>query len=341
MSFGACLTVAAALAVAARGQGPSPFFDGSVGAEADMARFSIRGVMPLPKGRPAWPPEDLTAAGEVWGNEAQIAKLRAAHPGPKESFLFAVIGDAEPGRFPWQRIFAPGRAFPRQIGRIQGMKADFMVQLGDIVSKGTVRNYRALAEFLAAEVRIPLLTVIGNHDRSVPNGDGDKTLFKTLFRQTDYFLDYNGWRFIVLDTSDRRLAPEQVAWLEAALSPRRPTVVFTHVPPGYLRKRLSSPFSPESYNASGYFEEGSAEFRRLVADAGVKRVYMGHIHAFGTAELDGVRYVLTAGGGSPLYPLPPGYPKRKRPHFVGVEVGPWGLRETVYELDGTTFQLPQ
>ena len=77
-----------------------------------------------------------------------------------------------------------------------------------------------------------------------------------------------------------------------------------------------------------------------MAKYSVKRVYMGHIHAFGIAEKNGVRYVLTGGGGSPLYPLPPGYPKRKKAHFIWVTAGPQGLSETVYEIDGNRFDLP-
>ncbi|MBI4677846.1 MAG: metallophosphoesterase [Elusimicrobia bacterium] len=322
--------------------GPAALFDGS-----QPMRFDIVEKLPLRllknlKGRPApvVPPADLVAAGKVWANEVQAAKLKSAHPEPKQSFRFAVIGDAEPGRFPWQRIFAPTDAFRDHIRRIQKMDSDFMVQLGDIVSRGVEGNYRKLVEFLAAEARIPMMVIVGNHDRSVPNGDGDKTLFKTVFGKTDLSFDYNGWRFVLLDSADRRLSPEQLAWLAEALSAKMPALVFTHVPPGYLRGRLVSPFADKSYNMSGYFDEGGADFRKLVGAGNVKRVYVGHIHALGTAEVDGVRYVLTAGGGSPLYPLPPGYPKRKTAHFVSVDIGPGGLRETVHELDGHTFPLP-
>ncbi|MBI5623342.1 MAG: metallophosphoesterase [Elusimicrobia bacterium] len=321
--------------------GVSVPFDG-----ADTMGFDILERVPLRllssiqgKPAPAAPRVDLAEAGKVWGNDVQIAKLLASHPEPKASFQFAVIGDAEPGRFPWQRIFAPSDAFRKHIRRIQGKNADFMIQLGDIVSKGVEGNYVKLVEFLNAEVRLPFLVVPGNHDRSQPNGEADKNLFKAVFVKTDYTFDYNGWRFIVLDSADRRLLPEQLSWLAGLLETRLPVLVFTHVPPGYLRGLLVSPMTEKGYNMSGYFDEGSAEFRKLVSAAKVARVYFGHIHALGTAQVDGVRYVLTAGGGSPLYPLPPGYPKRKTTHFLGVEAGPWGLRETVFELDGKSHPL--
>lgn len=53
----------------------------------------------------------------------------------------------------------------------------------------------------------------------------------------------------------------------------------------------------------------------------VARVYMGHIHGLGTLERGGVKYVLTGGGGSPLFP------------------GPAGLVETVHAADGSSFLL--
>ncbi|MFA6318987.1 MAG: metallophosphoesterase [Elusimicrobiota bacterium] len=334
------LSPCASRAVAADA-GAAVSFDGSRDMGSDLTdRLQLR-LLAAIKGKPAPVPPSLglAEAGKTWGNDVQIAKLLAGHPEPKTSFRFAVIGDAEPGRFPWQRVFAPTDGFRKLVERVQGMNADFMLQLGDIVSKGVEGNYLKLVEFLNAEVRVPLMVAPGNHDRSQPNGDADKRLFTELFRKLDCSFDYNGWRFIVLDSSDRRLTPEQLAWLSRQLLTDLPVLVFTHVPPGYLRGVLVSAFEEKSYNMSGFFDEGSADFRKLVEAAKVRRVYLGHIHALGTAEIDGVRYVLTGGGGSPLYPLPPGYPKARTTHFIGVEAGSWGLRETVFELDGKSHPL--
>lgn len=315
-------------------------FDGSKGSCAQAVQALPRAAVPGVLGKPAGPSEDLVRAREVWGNQAQLKRLREANPSAKESFSFAVLGDVEPGRFPWQRLFAPRGAFRKQLKSIQGKSPDLIVQLGDFVSQGTQTNYRAYLKVLEADVRVPYISVIGNHDRSRPNGDADKTLYRTVFGDGDFSFDHGGWRFAALDTADRGLTPEQIAWLEAALDPAVPSLVFTHVPPVYLHPYLRSPDPDKGTDPAGYFRKGSDEFRRIVSSRGVRRVYMGHIHAFATAELDGVRYVVTAGGGSPLYPLPPGYPTRKKAHFVWVEAGPGTLRETVFELDGTRFELP-
>ena len=91
---------------------------------------------------------------------------------------------------------------------------------------------------------------------------------------------------------------------------------------------------------TNYFDVGSARFEDLVSNGGVKAVYMGHIHAFWAADHRGVRYVISGGGGSPLYPLPPGYPKVRFAHTMRVEAGPNGLRETVLPMNGAPFVLP-
>jgi hypothetical protein len=67
---------------------------------------------------------------------------------------------------------------------------------------------------------------------------------------------------------------------------------------------------------------------------------MGHIHAFWAADHRGVRYIISGGGGSPLYPLPPGYPKKRFAHTLNVAVGPSGLVETVVPYKGKPFVLP-
>lgn len=334
--------LAACLAAAPVEQELRSFFDAGRGA-ALLERLRPA-APPSVAGKPEAPPRDLVEARAVWGNEAQLAKLRAAAPGDGEGFTFAVIGDAEEGRFPWQRIFTPKGAFDEQLRLIHGGPSRLVIQLGDFVSKGTVENYRKYLAFLGPRMTLPLLTVIGNHDRSRPNGDADKTLYRTVFGEGDLFFDHGGRRFILLDTSDRKLTPAQLSWLEGALASERPCLIFTHVPPGYLRKRIKSVSAEgveaQEFNMSAWFDEGSAEFERLMSLGKVERVYMGHIHAFGLAEKDGVRYVLTGGGGSPLYPLPPGYPRRKLAHFIEVTARAGALTETVFELGGASYTLP-
>lgn len=106
--------------------------------------------------------------------------------------------------------------------------------------------------------------MIGNHDRPEPNDNqGDKTLYKSIFGATDFYYDHNGCRFIGLDSSDRRLTPQQLDWLDQVLDTRQRIFIFTHVPPIFLKGKLRSPERQDAEKQpdySGHFTEGSARW---------------------------------------------------------------------------------
>jgi 3',5'-cyclic AMP phosphodiesterase CpdA len=339
----ATLVVAAAWAAA---QEPRSFFDTA----------ATRPALPAPpaaaKAKPAGIPQDLSAARARVGNAAQADRLARLNPAAKDSFTLAVIGDAEPGRFAWERVFSPGKdAYGRLMTSISAARPDLVFQLGDMVSKGTVENYRERVKYLDGAAGLPIFSVVGNHDRSAPNGSADKKLYDAVFGPGDFFVDYNGWRLVGLDTADRTLTAAQLAWLKTVLVPGPRKLLFTHVPPGYLKGKLNTCAVPaldsktkkEGYIhdvLTAYFDENSAAFEDLMVERGVERVYFGHIHAFGMAERRGVRYVLSGGGGSPLFPLPATEPQCLFAHYIRVRLGPGKIRETVHTLDGREFDLP-
>jgi 3',5'-cyclic AMP phosphodiesterase CpdA len=360
--FAAAALLALTAAASADDRGLGRLFDGSA---APRPVFEVQkpgepAATLARKRLPTVVPPELAAARSRVGIDSQLAKLGAS--AAPEPFTFGVIGDAEPGRFPWERVFAPGsHAFADQMSSLQASEPDFIFQLGDFVSEGNPAHYRDHVAWLDANARTPLLRCIGNHDRSRPNGDADKNLYDAVFGPRDYFFDRGGWRFIALDSSDRKLTPAQLTWLKAALAAPGRKVIFTHVPPAYLKKLKplaevgALETDPRQYDAAqaddlksggihdfftNYFDDGSAEFDKLVSEGNVAAVYMGHIHAFWAADHRGTRYVISGGGGSPLYPLPPGYPKKRFAHFMTVEASASGLVETVHPLHGAAFVLP-
>jgi hypothetical protein len=267
--------------------------------------------------------------------QTQLAKLAQAPRPAGESYRFAVIGDAEPGRFwIWRKLFNrdPG-AFWKLLPRADRAGADFIVQIGDMVSRGVLRNFRAFFEHLrAAAPRTPYLTVIGNHDRHRPHGITNSSVYRSLFGKTDYAFERGGRRFVVLDNSAGRVTPGQLEWLRSVLSADHPAVVFTHMPPAPLGE-----WTDFGRKGSGGFRKGAEEFMSLMSERKVARVYVGHVHGLGVLERGGVRYVLTGGGGSPLYPGPV---KDKLFHYLTVDDGPGGLVETVHPARGAPFVLP-
>ncbi|MDD5655657.1 MAG: metallophosphoesterase [Elusimicrobia bacterium] len=267
-----------------------------------------------------------------WRTPRQLGLLPERAAG--ESFEFAVIGDVEPCRFGLVRLlFNRPRVFARHLRALRTQSADFIVQLGDMVGRGSETYYRRfLAELSDLGLDRPYLTVPGNHDRSRPNGPSDSRLYRGFLGPCNYAFDHGPARFVALDTSARRLRPAQLRWLARVLDTPRRKIIFTHMPPAQL-----SLWGGSIAHFHGGFSRGARQFAELAAAKKVSRVYVGHIHAFGVQDYLGVRYVLSGGGGSALFPS--GAPDRYH-HYLTVEVSAEGVRERVHPLGGRAFSVP-
>jgi len=277
----------------------------------------------------------LARASAPWRISRQLRLLGRTPRREDETFRFAVLGDAEPGRFwLWRRLFNVAGVFERFVRELQAQDIDFSIQLGDMVSRGSERNYlRFFRDLGRWGVKVPYLPVIGNHDRRSPHGRSDAALYRELVGPTDYMFDRGAARFVSLDTSAGRLTAAQLSWLDRVLETDRRKLVFTHMPPAPLRRWTSI---GRARGLAG-FSRGAREFVEVVSRRRVDRVYLGHIHAFGVQDFGGVRYILTGGGGSPLYPS---WVEDKFHHYLLVEAGPGGVRETVRCADGKSLSIP-
>jgi 3',5'-cyclic AMP phosphodiesterase CpdA len=278
----------------------------------------------------------LAKLAAPWRTRLQLDALSRSGRQSGERFRFAVLGDAEPGRF-WifRKLFNRQGVFETQLRRVQASSVDFSMQLGDMVSRGIQRNYLRFFRQLGRNgVRIPYLTTIGNHDRRFPHGRCDADYYRSFFGPTNYLFDHAGIRFVSLDTSLQRVTPRQLAWLDRALDAPGRKIVFTHVPPAGLGEWTRF----AGAQGVGGFKTGAARMMSLFSKHRVDRVYMGHIHAFGVQDVDGVRYVLSGGGGSPLFPVGKSDVFH---HFLTVEVGPDGVTDTLHPLHGRPVPLPK
>ncbi len=305
-------------------------------------------------GKKRWP-FDPQAVQAKWGHDAQRAKLAQTPRGPQETFTFSLIGDSEPGRFWFERVFPPRgkKVFETLMTDMQSRPHDFVLQLGDFVSRGTTKNYAKFVAKLESVADRPFFPIMGNHDRKKTNPKkwADRSIYKEAFasqalpsyRNTDFFFDHGGYRIIALDDADGSISAEQLIWLDNVLDTKLKTIVAIHIPPAYLKGRWARPTELAQEGAEdetkalkagkGYFSTGAREFSEIVSRRGVERVYTGHIHALAYANYAGVRYVLSGGGGSPLYRLP-GIPGQKISHYITVEAGPDGVRETIITNKG-------
>ncbi len=280
--------------------------------------------------------QELKSRASPWERAAQLNQLIQKPKAQTESFDFAILGDSEPGRF-WifRKLFNEPAVFTKHLLSLQNLSPDFVFQLGDMVSRGTPENYlrffRALSE---TPPPAPYLTVIGNHDRSKPNGKSHSKLYRSLFgSKTNYFFDRGPVRLIILDSSRAKLTRAQLRWLHLALNTPLKKIVLTHMPPISLRFWNDLPIS-----CRGGFVRGSKAFTEIMAKYKVDRVYTGHIHAFAVCDHQGVRYVLTGGGGSPLFPSGVA---DKFYHSLTVSVSSNGIKDKVNLLNGESFRVPE
>jgi len=120
---------------------------------------------------------------------------------------------------------------------INGLRPDFVVASGDLVSDGSEESYRRL-QALLAPLAAPIHLLMGNHD--------SRAAFRRVFQPgvpvTDdpvcEAFEHAGVRFVLTDSTlpgkeEGELSPTQLSWLEAELAahPGRPTWVFLHHQP--------------------------------------------------------------------------------------------------------------
>src|SRR3989338_3683985 len=153
----------------------------------------------------------LSRMAAPWRSHLQISRLFQTPRKPGDSFEFAVLGDAEPGRL-WisRALFNHPGVFSRQLGSIQSQPVDFSIQLGDMVSCGRAGQYlKFFNQLHEVGGTKPYLTVIGNHDRSWPHAPSHSRLYRSLFGRSNYHFDYGGVGPLVLVLIPRPAPPLQ------------------------------------------------------------------------------------------------------------------------------------
>ena len=133
----------------------------------------------------------------------------------------------------------PARLFHRALGAVLALdrRPDCVVITGDVANDGTAEQYAVMRE-LVGQFPLPVHLLPGNHD--------DPEVMVAAFGNTAYLgdgecahyvLEYPDTTIVALDTNvagsnNGRLAPEQLAWLDRALSATdKPTVIGLHHPP--------------------------------------------------------------------------------------------------------------
>ena len=206
--------------------------------------------------------------------------------GPETAFRFVVYGDT--------------RSNPKEhaavVGGIVASSPRFVVHTGDFVARGK-EYWGWQTEFFnpaAALMRnTTLFPCLGNHEQNAdwyyyffrtPAGGGD-------YDEQWYSFDYGNCHFAIVD-SDVNFSPgsDQYSWLEKDLQSSSAEWMFVvHHHPAY------------SSGPHGGHKKVQEHLVALYEAYGVDIVFSGHDHIYERSYKDGVYYVVSGGGGAPVY----------------------------------------
>jgi hypothetical protein len=212
-------------------------------------------------------------------------------------------------------------------------RVDALVTTGDnVYNRGEPELFAAQLDQPYQELRRtrPMWVTLGNHD--VTAGHGATQLRHLGLPDLPYAKSLPGLQLLFLDAN--RVDQAQASWLDARLSGPGPdlrAVVF-HQPA----------WSCSSHDSS---REVDRVWVPVLEDHRVALVLNGHDHNYQRfVSPGGVTYVVTGGGGRPLYPVdrcasgaPERVAKMVRHHFTAVEVGDGSLALTAVAADGAVL----
>ncbi|SNR50347.1 metallophosphoesterase family protein [Hymenobacter mucosus] len=206
--------------------------------------------------------QDLTAKN--------LAALAATPLPAGDTLRFVYTGDS-------QRFYNDAKDLVASVNRQTGVQ--FMIVAGDISDFGMAREMWWVDDHLR-NLKIPYLTVIGNHDQ-VGNG---REAYKAIFGPLNYSFVYGDTKFIMTDTNGREYnfngkIPD-MNWVRPQLQDAsvRRHVIISHVPP------QDDDFDPAVRDA---YAQALREDPRLVFEMNAHR----HSFSVGQPFNDGVTYV--------------------------------------------------
>lgn len=213
------------------------------------------------------------------------ATFRTAAGPDQIEFDFVVFGDTRTNRGVHHEV----------ADRIVALEPDFVLHTGDMVESGWNNVqwgifFKVEQELLA---NFPFFPALGNHE-------DDSLLYFNFFHLPNnerwYAFDYGHARFISLQVDgygDYSVGSEQYVWLEETLAAttQRWILAFFHFP-------AYSSLDEEPYEVNVREALGP-----LFEQYGVQIAFSGDHHSYQRSVANGVTYIVTAGGGAPLYEI--------------------------------------
>jgi hypothetical protein len=215
-------------------------------------------------------------------------------------FSFVIAGDS--GAWPDPTADAIFSQLLRQAAELSPV---FLANLGDFAGPGTLErqeHYVALVEPL----RVPNICLVGNHDLEDP---ASPAAWTAVHGPRNFHFAYGHTRFVAIDGASGQAGDlgdttppdtagpsvEALRFLDDALAattePHR--VVLLHAPP-----HLGGHYAPQPECG---FRQGEPEFLDIIRRHGVRLVCCAHGLGYDHHVRDGVRFVMSGGGGAALY----------------------------------------
>jgi 3',5'-cyclic-AMP phosphodiesterase len=206
----------------------------------------------------------------------------------KDTLRIVFFGDT-------QRLYDDVSDLVKSVNQLPEVDAVFIT--GDISDFGLVREYEIMNRQLK-KLKVPFLTVIGNHD-CLGNA---KELYKKIYGPLDYSFTWNDIRFVMVNTNSREFSfngqVPDLAWMRDQIKDTalfEATIFVAHIPP------YDNDFDPDL----------EAEYSSIVRDSKNPIANVnGHRHSFSLTQpySDGIWYLNTSSPVNRIYSLVTVYP---------------------------------
>ena len=231
---------------------------------------------------------------------AMLAASSMSAGNSAEKFTFVVFGDNRPSR----SSLPQPTAFKRILKEINAHNPAFTVNTGDAIygsskKSRTQEQYKDYTETIASLLKAKVYLAIGNHE--IHGSRSNQEFFAEKLGNLYYSFNHGDSHFIVLDSEyvgeAGKITGKQLEWLKDDLEKSRNArhkFVFFHRPMYPVDGHIGS-------SLDKYPKERDALHNLFIRNR-INTVFAGHEHLLSHGTRNGVHYVITGGGGAPLYP---------------------------------------
>ena len=245
-------------------------------------------------------------------------------------FKFVLYGDTRDGHEVHRKICAA----------IVKSAPAFVIHTGDLVHTGSNNSQWKTFDDITADMRskFPFYPARGNHDVGGKGYEEHVTAPYTSGNKLYYSFDHGNSHFVALavdEVSVYKAKSKQYVWLEndlkAARSKSSHIFVYFHVP-------------PYSIGSHGSDTDVREELEPLFVKYGVRAVFNGHDHIYYRTKRNGIPFIVSGGGGAPLYYPDPqkgaieGDKWERVNHYCVIEVKGDSVVSTAFRPDGTIIE---